>query len=216
MLTNYSSNEQTVTLKTDADFTFNEITEKDKEYHSTDSQIPYYQISMTANGAGFYRLVGVGGKVNPKWSRRSRKDADDIQINMEDMDYGLRLDTDDTVSFALENGDNSIFKVVPITVEKVSGDNFVVSGTSSKLYEYKAETSGRLYVRGTAPYYYVPERNEQGRYWSKFKYDTSDQAWILDVTAGETYDLYIPTDVGETVTVTLNQRSEIRDHCPGL
>ena len=64
-------------------------------------------------------------------------------------------------------------------------------------------------MRGTAPYYYVPERNEQGRYWSKFKYDTSDQAWILDVTAGETYDLYIPTDVGETVTVTLNQRSEI-------
>ena len=209
MLTNYSSNEQTVTLKTDADFTFNEITETNKEYHSTDSQIPYYQISMTANGAGFYRLVGVGGKVDPKWSRRSRKDADDIQINMEDMDYGLRLDTDDTVSFALENGDNSIFKVVPITVEKVSGDNFVVSGTSSKIYEYKAETSGRLYVRGTAPYYYVPERNEQGRYWSKFKYDTSDQAWILDVTAGETYDLYIPTDVGETVTVTLNQRSEI-------
>ena len=44
----------------------------------------------------------------------------DIQINMEDMDYGLRLDTDDTVSFALENGDNSTFKVVPITVEKVS------------------------------------------------------------------------------------------------
>lgn len=209
MLTNYSSNEQTVTLKTDADFTFNEITETNKEYHSTDSQIPYYQISMTANGAGFYRLVGVGGKVDPKWSRRSRKDADDIQINMEDMDYGLRIDTDDTVSFALENGDNSTFKVVPITVEKVSGDNFVVSGTSSKIYEYKAETSGRLYVRGTAPYYYVPERNEQGRYWSKFKYDTSDQAWILDVTAGETYDLYIPTDVGETVTVTLNQRSEI-------
>ena len=209
MLINYSSNEQTVTLKTDADFTFNEITETNKEYHSTDSQIPYYQISMTANGAGFYRLVGVGGKVDPKWSRRSRKDADDIQINMEDMDYGLRLDTDDTVSFALENGDNSTFKVVPITVEKVSGDNFVVSGTSSKIYEYKAETSGRLYVRGTAPYYYVPERNEQGRYWSKFKYDTSDQAWILDVTAGETYDLYIPTDVGETVTVTLNQRSEI-------
>lgn len=209
MLINYSNEEQTVTLKTDANFTFNKITETDKEYDSTDSQIPYYQISMAANGAGFYRLVGDSGEVDPKWSRRSRKDADDIQINMEDMDYGLWLDTDDTVSFALENGDGSTFKVVPVTVETVSGEKFEVSGTDQKIYKYTPSVSGKLYVRGTAPYYYVPDRNAQGRYWSRFKYDTSDRAWIMDVTAGETYYLYIHTNEEETVTATLNQRSEI-------